>query len=203
MIEPGLWDMVMRLRSRGISDARVIEAFELAPRSRFVTEPQREAAYDELRLPLPCGQEMLPPLLAAQMLQVADVRPGQKLLLVGLGSGQLAGLAAKMGARVFAVERYAGLLAHAERNLARAGIDSVTSRWGDGRLGWPSQAPFDRIFLTASATKPPKALLNQLAPDGRLVGIIDGQLSSMGQGDATVFFPATTTPLEPGKSASL
>ena len=174
MIEPGLWDMVMRLRQRGISDARVMRALETVPRSRFC-DPAR--AYDEAALPLPCGQETLTPLLAAQMLQLADIAPKSKVLVVGMGSGWLVGLAASLARRVYAVERFQTLLALADANLAGAG-QSATTRWGDGLQGWGAQAPFDRIVVAAGLESLPGELTDQVAAGGRLVAVVGGELGT-------------------------
>ena len=197
----------MRLRSRGISDARVIRAFEEAPRSRFLPEEQRASAYEDVSLPLPCGQLVMTPLLTAQMLQLAELEPNTKVLVVGAGSGQLVGLAARMSRRVYAIDRYRELLTYAEANLSRAGISNVTLRWGDGSYGWKAVAPFDRIIVAAGLKSLPARLLSQLAPRGRIVGVTDGQLSvTTKQGEEAVttpFFPADLPALEPGKSEAL
>ena len=207
MIEPGLWDMIMRLRSRGISDARVIRAFEEAPRSRFLPEEQRASAYEDTMLPLPCGQLVMTPLLTAQMLQLAELAPDSKVLVVGAGSGQLVGLAACMSRRVYSIERYRELLNLAESHLSRAGVSNATLRWGDGAYGWKAAAPFDCIIVAAGLKSLPTRLLSQLAPGGRIVGGTDGQLSvTTKQGEEAVttpFFPADLPALEPGKSEAL
>ena len=198
MVEPGLWDMLLELRSRGISSTRVLEAMEQTPRSRFVDEAQRNEAYGAGLLPLPCGQVMLPPLLVAQMLQLAGLTRDTKVLVIGLGSGWLAGVAARIAPRTFAVERYQQIIQVAEASLARCGL-SVTTRWGDGHRGWPSQAPFDRILVTGSLGKWPKALTDQLAPGGVSVGFLGGSLVRNGE----AVLAAVVPPLEVGRSESL
>lgn len=203
MIEPGLWDMIMRLRSRGISDARVMEALERTPRSRFVSESFREQAFDPIELPLPCGQAMLTPLLSAQLLQLAGLRRDHKTLVVGLGSGWLAGLASRTSPRTYAVERYRDLLTLAESNFVRAGVAGVLTRWGDGRFGWAAQAPFDRIIVTAGLSAMPKACLTQLAESGRISAVLDGQLGTHDGTSFTPVLPATIPPIESGKSEAL
>jgi protein-L-isoaspartate(D-aspartate) O-methyltransferase len=192
--------MIMRLRSRGISDAKIMGALERAPRSRFVSNAHRERAFDEVELPIPCGQVMLTPLLSAQFLQVAELSPESKVLIIGGGSGYVAGLAAQISRRVYVIERYQDVLQFCEANLARCEIGNVTSRWGDGRYGWKANAPFDRIIVTAGLAEAPKGLLGQLAPDGRLVGVINSQL---GWHDGKAFhrvLGAEIPMLEPGKS---
>ena len=203
MIEPGLWDMIMRLRSRGISDTRLIAGLETVPRSRFVPEPLRARAYDETALPIACGQSLLPPLASAQMAQVLGAQAEHKVLLVGLGSGWLAGVIARSVRRVYAVDRYQQLVREADANLERAGAGGVVTRWSDGRYGWKGQAPFDRILLTCAVKTVPKGLLAQLAPDGVLVGVVGGQLSRVEGGEVRTLFPLDLPPIEPGKSAVL
>ena len=203
MIEPGLWDMIMRLRSRGISDARVMEALERTPRSRFVSELLREQAFEPAELPLPCGQAMLTPLLSAQLLQLAGLRRDHKTLVIGLGSGWLAGLASRISPRTYAIERYRDLLTNAESNFVRAGVAGVLTRWGDGRFGWPAQAPFDRIIVTAGLSAMPRACLTQLAVGGRVCAVLDGQLGTHDGTGFTAVLPAKIPLVESGKSEAL
>ena len=203
MIEPGLWDTVMRLRSRGISDTRIIAAIERAPRSRFVPDALRARAYHESPLPIPCGQAMLSPLATAQLAQLLDVRDTDKALLVGLGSGYLAALLAPLARRVYAVDRYRELVRFADGNLARAGVAGVVTRHGDGRLGWRGQAPFDRIVVACGLLSPPKALMSQLADGGRLLASLGGTLSHYDGTVWTPVFPLALPPVEPGRSAAL
>jgi len=203
VVEPGLWDMIMRLRSRGISDASLMGALESAPRSRFVTDVSRGRAFKEVELPLPCGQIMLTPLLSAQILQIAELAPETKVLVIGAGSGYVTALAAQMSRRVYLVERYQEVLRFSEGNFVRAGIQNVTARWGDGRYGWKANAPFDRIIVTASLADAPKGLLAQLAPGGRLVGVIEEQLSWHDGTTQHGVFEAHIPALVPGKSAAI
>ena len=203
MIEPGLWDTIMRLRSRGISDTRIIAAMETAPRSRFVPDALRGRAYDEGPLPIPCGQSMLSPLATAQMAQLLDVRDSHKVLLVGLGSGYLAALLAPLAKRVYAVDRYRELVRFADGNLERAGVSGVVSRWGDGRFGWRGQAPFDRIVVACGLASPPKALMGQVAEGGMLLASVAGTLRKCAGGEWTDILPLALPPVEVGKSAAL
>ena len=106
MIEPGLFDMIMRLRSSGISDTNVLRAMEIIPRSAFVPVDLTMQSYDEGPLPIECGQSLSAPMTAAIMCQVLDVRPEHKVLHVGAGSGYATAILAKLCTRVYAVERY-------------------------------------------------------------------------------------------------
>ena len=195
--------MIMRLRSRGISDPDVTRAIEIIPRSRFVTEDQRARAYEDVALPIPCGQVSFTPLLTAQFLQLARLSPETKTLIIGAGSGYMAGLATCLSRRVYLVERFGEVLAYAEANLLRAEAAGITARWGDGRYGWKANAPFDRILVTASLSKPPTALLSQLAPGGHLVGVIDGNLATHDGETIMPVLAANIPALIPGKSERL
>ena len=105
-IDPGLIDMVMRLRGRGISSNAVLRAIELAPRRFFVPSEKRELAYEEANIPIACGQTLPPPMTAALMVQLSDIKPDHKVLTLGLGSGYLAAILARLATRVYTVERY-------------------------------------------------------------------------------------------------
>jgi len=176
MIEPGLFDMIMRLRSSGISDTNVLRAMETIPRSSFVAARLTMQSYDEMDLPIECGQSLSAPLTIAMMCQVLDVKPDHKVLHVGAGSGYATAILAKLCKRVYAVERYKTLVELAEPRLQKYAPNAVL-RHGDGRLGWRGQAPFDRILVSAGVEKMPVALENQLAAGGRLALVIDDQLT--------------------------
>ena len=113
-IDPGLIDMIMRLRSRGISSNPVLRGIELTPRKFFVPEDKRNLAYEEANVPIACGQTLPPPMTAALMAQLADIRPDQKILTTGLGSGYLAAILSHMTTRIYTVERYKTLIREAE-----------------------------------------------------------------------------------------
>jgi len=176
-IEPGLFDMIVRLRGRGISDNNVLRAMEQVKRSDFVPDDLVPQSYDEKPLPLPCGQSLSSPMTTAILCQTLDVRPTHKVLLIGVGSGYSSAILAKMCKRVYAVERYKTLVEYAEKRLHKQAA-RVVLRHADGRLGWRGQAPFDRILITADVRVIPTALQNQLTPDGLIVAVIDGMLTS-------------------------
>lgn len=207
MIDPNLIDMIMRLRSRGISDNAVLKAMELAPRKHFVDEGLFEVAYDEQSLPTSCGQTLSPPLTIALMTQMLELSPEHKLLEIGCGSGYHTGILSKIVKRVYSVERYKQLIREAEARFKTLGITNHVIRHGDGRYGWGGQAPFDRIILTCALRAEPAMLIDQLAPNGKLVAVVDDQLTrySKARKKVTVetLFPLQIPMIEAGKSKVL
>ncbi|WP_298917735.1 protein-L-isoaspartate(D-aspartate) O-methyltransferase [uncultured Algimonas sp.] len=205
--DPRLIDMVMRLRSRGISDANVLRAMEEVPRKRFVALALHERAYEEITLPIACGQTVSPPLTAALLVQMLALTDRSKVLEVGGGSGWMSGVMARRARRVYAVERYAGLVEAAEATLAELGLRNVEIRHGDGRYGWPGQAPFDRIVLGCAVRAVPGKVMDQLAPNGRLVAVVDGRLTLIEKArkhtTETEFMPLDLPMIEAGKSKTL
>ena len=175
-IEPGLFDMIMRLRSRGISNTNVLRAIEQTPRSLFVPNALKMQSYDECDIPIDCGQSLLAPLTTAILCQTLDVRPEHKVLHIGTGSGYSVAVLAKLCTRIYSVERYKTLSDVAETRLKTL-VNNTVLRHGDGRFGWRGQAPFDRIIMCASVRIMPSALIEQLTNNGRIVAVINGQLS--------------------------
>jgi protein-L-isoaspartate(D-aspartate) O-methyltransferase len=159
-----------QLRPRGIHDPHVLAAMGRVPREEFVRDGDRARAYDDDPLPIGFGQTISQPLMVALICQEAAVHPGQRVLDVGAGSAYQAAVLAELGAEVYTVERIEELAAFARRNLERAGYaDRVTVHVGDGTLGLPDLAPFDRIVVAAAAPRTPETLYRQLVPNGRLV----------------------------------
>jgi len=124
-IDPGLVDMIMRLRSRGISSNSVLRAIELAPRRHFVPLEKRSLAYQEASVPIACGQTLPPPMTAAVMAQFADVKPDHKVLTLGLGSGYLAAILARLATRIYTVERYKTLIREADEHFRDVDVFNV------------------------------------------------------------------------------
>ncbi len=207
MFDPGLMDMIMRLRGRGVSDNAVLRAFELIPRKYFVADKHYEHAYDEQRLPIDCGQTLSEPLTIARMTQALGLTPEHKLLEIGTGSGYHAALLARICKRVYSVERYKKLIVQSDDVFRKLDIHNIVVRHGDGRYGWPGQAPFDRIIMTAGVRAVPDKLLDQLAPGGRLVAVVDEELIAYDKARTkiteTVFFPMSIPMMEAGKSKAL
>ena len=147
--------------------APVARALAEVPRHRFVPERYRDRAYDNRPLPIGSGQTISQPFIVALMTDLAEVSPGEQVLEIGTGSGYQAAVLAELGAEVWSIEIVERLANQARRTLEEVGYQ-VNVRHGDGNLGWPEAAPFDAILVTAAGPLPP-ALLEQLAPDGRLV----------------------------------
>lgn len=206
-IDPGLIDMIMRLRGRGISSNDVLRAIELAPRRFFVPSEKREIAYDAVNVPIGCGQTLPPPMTAALMAQMLDVGRDHKVLTPGLGSGYLAAVLSRMATRVYTVERYKTLIREADERFRELEIYNVVTRHGDGRYGWPGQAPFDRIVMGYALRAEPEAVLEQLAPGGKMLAVVDGTLTLFEKPrtkiTTTELMPLDLDMAEAGKSRTL
>ena len=206
-IDPGLIDMIMRLRGRGISSNSILRAIELVPRRYFVPIEKRSLTYQPVNIPIACGQTLPPPMTTALMAQLSDIKPDHKVLTLGLGSGYLAAILSRVATRVYAVERYKTLIRQAEEQFRQADVFNVVTRHGDGRYGWPGQAPFDRIVLGYAVPAEPEGVLKQLAPGGKLVAVIDGTLTSFEKPrtkiKATKLMPLDLDLVEVGKSKTI
>jgi protein-L-isoaspartate(D-aspartate) O-methyltransferase len=153
-----------------ISDERVLAAIASIPRERFVPESQQERAYANVALPIGAGQTISQPLVVARMLEVLALKPTDRVLDVGTGSGYHAALLSLLTTHVYTVERHGELATDARATLSDLGIDNVSFRVGDGWEGWPEEAPFDAINVAAAmGDDPPQALEDQLADHGRMV----------------------------------
>jgi protein-L-isoaspartate(D-aspartate) O-methyltransferase len=158
-----------QLIPQGISDSATLAAMRAVPRHEFVPPDQRPYAYEDTPLPIGNDQTISQPAVVALMTELVRPRAGMRVLEVGTGSGYQAAVLAEMGARVWTIEIFRALAEEARRRLARLGYRGVTVRHGDGYAGWPEAAPFDAIVVTAGADSIPPALIEQLAPGGRLV----------------------------------
>lgn len=158
-----------QIESRGVSDPRVLSAMRAVPRHVFLPEHARHAAYDDHPVPIGHDQTISQPFIVAYMSELAQVKEGDRVLEIGTGSGYQAAILEEMGARVFSIEIVEPLAKSAADLLRELGHDGVTVRHGDGYAGWPEEAPFDAIVLTAAPPEIPDPLLEQLAPGGRLV----------------------------------
>jgi protein-L-isoaspartate(D-aspartate) O-methyltransferase len=161
--------LVMALRKQGISDQRVLSAVERVPREMFVEAPFAHAAYENTALPIACGQTISQPFIVAYATEKLEVEPAMRVLEIGTGSGYQAAVLAPLCRRVYTVERHKPLLAEAEARFKALKLENVTTRLGDGLLGWPEQAPFDRILLSAAVADEPVNLIEQLKPGGILI----------------------------------
>lgn len=165
--------MLARLRAGGVKDPRVLEAMASVPREQFVEPSDRIEAYADRALPIGCGQTISQPLMVALMVEALELRPGDRALDVGTGSGYQAAVMAACGAEVVSVERLPSLADEAVARLSNLGY-AVEVVLGDGSLGVPDRAPFDAIAVGAAAPRLPLALARQLRPGGRLVVPIAG-----------------------------
>jgi len=159
-----------QLRGRGIRDERVLKAMSGVPREKFVPADIAFEAYHDGALPIDCGQTISQPIIVAMMTEALQLTGDERVLEIGTGSGYQAAILAELAAAVYSIERHAELAQQAESRLKELGYDNVNIRTGDGSLGWPEEAPFDRIIVTAASEECPPALWNQLAEGGILVG---------------------------------
>jgi protein-L-isoaspartate(D-aspartate) O-methyltransferase len=166
--------LASQLRSVGIRDERVLAAIAGTPRRLFVPASFCDEADADRPLPIGHGQTISQPYIVALMTEWLLLTGDERVLEIGTGSGYQAAILARLAREVFSVELLPDLSARAARSLDAAGIDNVHLRVGDGSRGWPEEAPFDRIIVTAAPAKIPDALLAQLAPMGRLVVPVGG-----------------------------
>ncbi|MFN3642186.1 MAG: protein-L-isoaspartate(D-aspartate) O-methyltransferase [Gemmobacter sp.] len=157
------------LRSRGVTDARVLSAMERIDRGAFVTGLFAERAYEDMPLPIACGQTISQPSVVGLMTQALEVTARDKVLEVGTGSGYQAAILALLARRVYTIDRHRRLVRAAQAVFDRLSLTTITAITGDGSRGLPEQAPFDRILVTAAAEDPPGPLLDQLRIGGIMV----------------------------------
>ena len=167
----------LQLRGRDIVDEAVLRAMERVPRELFVPEKQQGRAYDDAALPLAHGQTISQPYMVARIVEALAIRPGERVLDVGTGSGYQAAVLAALGTDVVTIERIPELADQARASLAAAGYDGVEVVVGDGTLGMPDRAPFDAIAVAAAAPEMPETLYDQLRPRGRLVVPVGGPVT--------------------------
>jgi protein-L-isoaspartate(D-aspartate) O-methyltransferase len=158
-----------QVAARGIHDLRLLDALRAVPRHLFVPERGRSRAYEDRPLPIGHGQTISQPYIVALMTELARVKPGDRVLEIGTGSGYQAAVLAALGCQVFTIEIVKPLADRAAADLTALGYKSVTVRAGDGYVGWPEEAPFDAILVTAAPPRIPAPLLEQLGEDGHLV----------------------------------
>jgi protein-L-isoaspartate(D-aspartate) O-methyltransferase len=161
--------VLQQIETRGVKDPAVIAAMRTVPRHQFVPEDYREAAYNDSPLPIGESQTISQPYIVALMSELLEVRAGDKVLEIGTGSGYQAAVLAEMGVEVFTVEIRRGLCERAEGILGELGYENAHVRCGDGYGGWPEEAPFAGIIVTAAPERIPEPLVDQLAPGARMV----------------------------------
>ena len=160
---------VFTLRSRGVTNAEVLKAMEQTPRVDFLEGIFQERAFEDTPLPIACGQTISQPTVVGLMTQALEVTRRCKVLEVGTGSGYQAAILARLARRVYTVERHRRLARRTRELFQRLGLHNITVVHGDGSLGLPEQAPFDRIIVTAAAEDAPRVLIDQLRPGGIMV----------------------------------
>jgi protein-L-isoaspartate(D-aspartate) O-methyltransferase len=163
--------LLMHLRQGGIGDPRVLGAIERIPREQFVPAAFLDQAYEDTALPIGLGQTISQPTVVGLMTQALQVGDRHKVLEVGTGSGYQAAVLAKLCRRLYTIERHKRLLTAAEAHFAALRLHNIVTCWGDGMKGWPGQAPFDRIVVTAAwpGESPPPVLADQLAVGGVMI----------------------------------
>ena len=203
----GAAKLVLALRTAGVMDQRLAETFEKMPREPFVAAQFVDLAWDNIELPIECGQTQTRPVTVALIVEALQLTREMSVLEVGTGSGYLAAIIGRLSKRVCSIDRYRTIVTRAQRALDTLGISRVDVRFADGREGCPEEAPFDRIVMTSSVEEAPEALLNQLTPAGvllapmgegeaqRMVKFVRGETGAMIQ---TPLFLTEFTPIEEG-----
>ncbi|MCB2101059.1 MAG: protein-L-isoaspartate(D-aspartate) O-methyltransferase [Rhodobacterales bacterium] len=199
--------LLLELRRKGITDTRVLAAIERVPRQAFIPEPFHDQAYMDRTLPIGHHQTISAPSVVARMSEALSVGERMKVLEIGTGSGYQAAILAGLCRRLYTIERHRPLLEIAERRFAELRLTNITAIAGDGYAGWPEQAPFDRVIITAAAPQVPVTLVEQLAVGGILVAPIgaDGAEQRLVRvrrtddgGEAEDLGPVRFVPMVPG-----
>jgi protein-L-isoaspartate(D-aspartate) O-methyltransferase len=167
-----------QIEARGIRDAGVLEAMREVPRERFIPERVREFAYDDSPLPIEEGQTISQPYIVAVMVEALHLDPQDRVLEIGAGSGYAAAVISRIAREVYTVERHPPLADLARQRAGELGYKNVKVRCGDGSLGWPEEAPFDAIVVSAGGPEVPQSLLEQLAIGGHLVIPVGDEVKS-------------------------
>lgn len=208
----GAAKLVLALRTAGVVDQRIAETFEKTPREPFVASQFADLAWENIELPIDCGQTQTRPVTAALIVEAMRLTREMSVLEVGTGSGYLAAIMGKLSRRVCSIDRYRTIVSRAQIAIDSLGLSRVDVRFGDGREGWPEEAPFDRIIVTSVVDEAPEALVEQLAPAGvlfaakgegeaqRLVRFVRGETGELVE---TELFPTEFTPIEDGVALEL
>jgi protein-L-isoaspartate(D-aspartate) O-methyltransferase len=158
-----------QIESRGIHEPTILEAFRAVPREAFLSKDYADLAYGDHPLPLEAGQTISQPYIVALMIQAAEIKPGDRVLEVGAGSGYAAAVMSRIAGQVVAIERQPDLVKVAQERMQRLGYDNVRLVEGDGTRGWEAEAPYDAIVAAASGSHVPPAWVKQLTEGGRIV----------------------------------
>ena len=179
MVNKRMQTLLMQLRQQGIHDERLLQAIEAVPRERFVDEALAHKAYENTALPIGTGQTISQPYMVARMTELLQLTPTSRVLEIGTGSGYQTAILAHLVDHVCSVERIKGLQWQAKRRLKQLDLHNVSTRHGDGWLGWQSRGPFDAIIVTAAPPEIPDALLEQLDEGGILVLPVGEQFQTL------------------------
>ncbi|MBI5281791.1 MAG: protein-L-isoaspartate(D-aspartate) O-methyltransferase [Candidatus Solibacter usitatus] len=196
-----------QIERRGVKHPGVLAAMREIPRHLFVPEAVRSSAYEDRPLPIGHGQTISQPYIVGSMTELLDVKPGHKVLEIGTGSGYQAAVLCRLAARVFSIEIVEPLARESYARLQTLGCGNVRVRAGDGYLGWPEEAPFDRIILTAAPPEIPQELIRQLKNGGRLIAPVGRQWQDLvvidkdaaGKVSERVQYPVVFVPMVPGR----
>ena len=167
-------ELLQDLAVSGVRSTAVLDAMAEVPRNRFVRSDLIEHAWENTALPIDCQQTISQPLVVALMTERLDLDGGMRVLEIGTGSGYQTAVLARLANHVWSIERHHTLFAEARDRFAELNIENITCRSGDGCVGWPEEAPFDRIMVTAAATTMPQSLIDQLTPGGIMVVPVGG-----------------------------
>jgi protein-L-isoaspartate(D-aspartate) O-methyltransferase len=204
--------LILRLRQVGITDQRILSAIESVPRDMFVPAEVRGEAYLERAVPIDCGQTISAPLTVAKMTVALETGDRDKVLEIGTGSGYQAAILARLVRRVYTIDRFRTLVQAAETRFRTLRLSNITTLVGDGGRGWPEQAPFDGIVVTASMAELPEGLVRQVKVGGTVVvpvGPAEGVQKLLkivrtdGGMSQSVLADVRLVPLIPGKAAHL
>jgi len=165
-----------QIKRRGVKDVGVLKAVQKVEREKFVPEKYRDLAYSDNPLPIGHQQTISQPYIVAYMTEHLQISKSQNVLEIGTGSGYQAAILAEMAHHVFTIEIIPELAESAEKVLMELGYENITVRTGDGYKGWPEEAPFDRIMVTAAPNEIPEKLVEQLAPNGRMILPVGGSI---------------------------
>ena len=201
-----LMRFILEMRQAGVTDARTLSAMERTPRGHYAASHLEGLALDNVQLPLAHAQVMTKPSLIGRIVAALDVQAGESVLEIGTGSGYQSAVLAQLARRVVSIDRWRDLVADARARFGTARLMNVIAHTADGALGWPEDAPYDRIVFNAAIDEPPDAVFDQLAPGGvllaplvgsngqRLIRFRNGQREDLGE--------LKFAPLEPGLPAA-
>ena len=185
-----------QLEARGIKDLLVLQAIRNLPRELFVSKELRENAYQDTALPIDCGQTISQPYIVAYMTEQLELKPTNKVLEIGTGSGFQTGVLAQLVQEVYTIEKYEKLSEQSQKILTKLGYKNVKYRIGDGKLGWKEAAPFEAIIITAAAQEIPPLLLHQLKVGGRMILPLELELDGQYRQDLFLIKKTSSEKLE-------